>query len=51
VPIARVATLADLGDYLDPDNDEKNDHLPTEFNGDPGHRASCLHSPHTDITT
>jgi len=51
VPIARVATLADLGDYLDLDNDERFDHLPAEFNGDPGHRANCLHSPLTDLTT
>lgn len=49
LPIARVATLADLGDYLD--NDERYNHLPIEFNGDPRHRANCLHSPLADITT
>jgi hypothetical protein len=41
VPMARVATIADLGDYLDIDNDTRFDNLPTEHHGDPAHRADC----------
>lgn len=41
VMTARVATIADLGDYLDPDNDTRLDHLPAEHHGDPAHRADC----------
>ena len=43
VPMARVATVADLGDYLDPDNDTRFDHLPLEHFGDPAHRTDCSH--------
>ncbi|MCP2243308.1 hypothetical protein [Lentzea aerocolonigenes] len=43
VPMARVATLADAGDYLDPDNDARFDDLPIEHHGDPAHRADCSH--------
>jgi hypothetical protein len=43
VPMARVATIADLGDYLDPDNDTWVDHLPAEHHGDPAHHARCSH--------
>jgi hypothetical protein len=44
VPLARVATVADLGDWLDPNNDKRYDHLPAEEHGDPGHRPHCPHS-------
>ena len=37
------ATVADLGDYLDPDNDTRFDHLPLEHFGDPAHRTDCSH--------
>lgn len=47
-PLARVATLADLGDYCDPDNDDRFDHLPVECDGDPGHHPDCPHGPLTD---
>ena len=43
VPMARVATIADLGDYLDPDNDTRLEHLPTEHHGDPAHDNHCSH--------
>ncbi|GGN23863.1 hypothetical protein GCM10011609_76980 [Lentzea pudingi] len=43
VPVARVAGLADVGDYLDPDNDTRFDHLPAEHHGDPAHRTDCSH--------
>jgi len=43
VPMARVTRLADVGDYLDPDNDTRFDHPPVEYHGDPAHRADCPH--------
>lgn len=43
VPMARVARLADVGDYLDSDNDTRFDHLPAEHHGDPAHRPGCTH--------
>ncbi|WP_410647996.1 hypothetical protein [Amycolatopsis sp. cmx-4-54] len=45
VPIARVAGLADLGAYLDPESEHHGlDTAPTEFHGDPGHHPHCLYS-------
>lgn len=41
VPLARVATLADLGDWLKPGRDERLDGLPEEHSADPGHAPSC----------
>ena len=43
VPMARVDKLADVGDYLDPDNDTRFDDLPAEYHSDPAHRHDCLH--------
>jgi hypothetical protein len=38
VPVTRIATLADLGDYLDPDTDI----WPAdECHDDPAHRPGC----------
>ncbi|WP_210435828.1 hypothetical protein [Saccharopolyspora sp. ASAGF58] len=38
VPTARIATLADLGDHLDPDHNKKPVH---EFYTDPAHQPGC----------
>lgn len=43
VPVARVARLADVGDYLDSDNDTRFDRLPAEHHGDPARRPGCTH--------
>lgn len=51
VPVARIASLADLGDLLgrdlgrwdDPAADAS-DRLPIEFDGDAGHRSGCPHA-------
>ncbi|MCP2243307.1 hypothetical protein [Lentzea aerocolonigenes] len=43
VPMALVTTLADVGDYLDPDNDTRLDRLPADHFGDPAHRRDCSH--------
>lgn len=40
VPITRVATLADLGAYLDTDHDPTQG-CPDEFPDDPAHRPDC----------
>lgn len=50
VSLTRVATIVDLGDWLDPNNDNRFDHVPAECDGDPGHRPECPHGP-IDITT
>lgn len=42
VPVARIATLADLGDYLDPDTDIQH---PGQYRHDPGHRPGCRFGP------
>ncbi len=54
VPVARIASLADLGDLLGRDLDRwhdpaapASDLLPVEFDGDPGHRPGCLHQDMT----
>lgn len=45
VPIARIASLADLGAHLDPDSDHHGaDAAPPEFHGDPGHDPHCPHA-------
>jgi hypothetical protein len=41
VPIARIACLADLGDYLDPPAGDDFEHLPYDFNVDPAHDPDC----------
>jgi hypothetical protein len=42
VPTARVATLADLGDYLDATDGEQYDHVPDQFFTDPAHDDTCM---------
>jgi len=42
VPVARIATLADLGAALD----TPGEHLPPECHGDPAHRSDCVHAHH-----
>lgn len=50
VPVARIASLADLGDLLGRDLGHwddpaapASDRLPIEFDGDPGHHPGCPH--------
>jgi len=50
VPVARIASLADLGDLLGRDLGRwddpaapASDRLPIEFDGDPGHHPGCPH--------
>jgi hypothetical protein len=50
VPVARIASLADLGDLLGRDLNRwhdpaapASDRLPIEFDGDPGHQPGCPH--------
>ena len=43
VPMALVTTLADVGDYFDPDNGTPCDRLPADHFGDPAHRRDCSH--------
>lgn len=45
VPVARVATLADLGEYLDTDDSDLAQVLPPEFDGDPAHHDHCPYAP------
>lgn len=45
VPMARVATLADLGEYLDTDDSDLAAVLPPEFDGDPAHHDHCPYAP------
>ena len=41
VPIARIACLADLGDYLHPPAGDDFEHLPYDFSVDPAHDPDC----------
>jgi hypothetical protein len=41
VPVARIACMADLGDYLDPPAGDDFEHLPYDFGIDPGHHPDC----------
>lgn len=41
VPLARIAILADLGDWLKPAHDERVEGLSEEYTADPGHAPSC----------
>lgn len=41
VPVATIATLADLGDELG----DPLEHIPPECDGDPAHQPGCPHAP------
>jgi hypothetical protein len=53
VPVARIASIADLGDLIGRDLGRwddpaapASDRLPIEFDGDPGHHPGCPHHDH-----
>jgi hypothetical protein len=47
VPVTRIATLADLGDYLDPNGDVR---PADQFHDDPAHQAGCSFDPASTTT-